>query len=366
MKIVFLYAGGRSERVEAIQTKRAPTEFFYGAIELARLGHSVDILEIQKASGAWVAAYNTLLKWATPIRTNGDDVLGIGKLLNRLQGIDCVVATTTPLALALAIWKKIMRRRIPMVGIHCGILNHPSRGVRRWTTRAALTGSPAVFFAQPEAAAARRFFKLPEIFEVPFGVDTEFWSPADDSYGDYILSVGNDARRDYKTLIAAAEKTELPVKILTSRPLPTVLPSNISVLQGSWKQPDLDDVELRRLYRKARFVVIPLVDSIQPSGQSVALQAMACGKPVILTRTAGLWTGKDFQDNQEILLIPEKNPTALAKQMLELWNNPRPAMGRLAREAVLRTGNIHSFATGILECCSRASCDSLYSRTPIK
>ena len=38
--------------------------------------------------------------------------------------------------------------------------------------------------------------------------------------------------------------------------------------------------------------IIPLKNSIQPSGQSVALQSMACGTPVVITETFGFWDKK--------------------------------------------------------------------------
>jgi len=354
MKIVFLYAGGRSQRMEALQTKRAPTEFFYGAIELAQLGHTIDFLEIPTASPIWAGICNALFKKILPARTSGDDVVGVGQLLQRLRGMDCIVATTTSIALSLAIWKKMGCMRSPMIGIHCGILNYPPRGVKRWVTRALLRGKPMILFARPEAEAAQKFFGLSDIFAVPFGVDTNFWCPADFE-GNHILSIGSDSRRDYGTLIEAARQCPLPIKILTSCPLPDDPPLNISVLRGSWKNPVVDDIELLHLYRKSRFVVIPLHDSIQPSGQSAALQAMACGRPVIITHTSGLWTDKNFKNNQEIILVPEKNPTVLAREMMRLWNDPIQCakMGTLARQAVLRVGTIQSFSNGILKCCRR-------------
>ena len=42
-------------------------------------------------------------------------------------------------------------------------------------------------------------------------------------------------------------------------------------------------MEIRDLYRNSFAIIVPLKDVYQPSGYSVTLQAMACGKPVILT-----------------------------------------------------------------------------------
>ena len=51
--------------------------------------------------------------------------------------------------------------------------------------------------------------------------------------------------------------------------------------------------------------------STQPSGQSVALQSMSIGVPVMITDTEGFWDHKSFNNNQELFLIKENN--------LELW-----------------------------------------------
>ena len=34
---------------------------------------------------------------------------------------------------------------------------------------------------------------------------------------------------------------------------------------------------------------MPLVETLQPSGQSVALQSMSMGLPVLITKTEGFW-----------------------------------------------------------------------------
>ena len=39
----------------------------------------------------------------------------------------------------------------------------------------------------------------------------------------------------------------------------------------------LSDKDLAKLYQNARFTFLPISNTPQPSGQSVALQSMACG-----------------------------------------------------------------------------------------
>ena len=64
--------------------------------------------------------------------------------------------------------------------------------------------------------------------------------------------------------------------------------ANSSILKGSWGNPAINDLELRKLYRSAKLTIIPLKESLQPSGQSVALQSIACGTPVLITKLKDL------------------------------------------------------------------------------
>ena len=59
-------------------------------------------------------------------------------------------------------------------------------------------------------------------------------------------------------------------------------------------------MELRNIYQNAKLTIIPLKDSLQPSGQSVALQSIACGTPVIITHTSGFWDKKNFKNKKNI------------------------------------------------------------------
>ena len=68
------------------------------------------------------------------------------------------------------------------------------------------------------------------------------------------------------------------------------------------------------------FVVIPLKETIQPAGQSTCLQAMACGKAVIMSNVSGLWD-RDIMVGGENVLLPEpgniKQLSLAIKELLE-------------------------------------------------
>jgi glycosyltransferase involved in cell wall biosynthesis len=348
VKIAFVYAGGREVRWKSALRGESPSDFFYGAVELSRAGHEVVCIDApEPARSLLAAAYNKLLGARTPVRTRGEHLVAIGRVLSKLRGADVVVAASTSHANALAMWKRWGFVSGRIIGIHCGHVNFSLDGVRRRNTARAMRDQDVVLFAESERAETiRQCGVAPErVHANAFGIDVDFWTPADRP-GEFVLAVGNDGRRDYATLVAAVADLGVPVKIVTNRALPP-LPAHVEHLRGSWHAPAVTDEGLRELYRRALVVVVPLEDSIQPSGQSVALQAMACGRAVILTRTRGLWTGADFHDGRDLLLVPPGDANALRQALQRLLDAPalRAQIGAAAREAVLRGGRIEAFAS---------------------
>ena len=59
--------------------------------------------------------------------------------------------------------------------------------------------------------------------------------------------------------------------------------------------------------QKSKLTIIPLKNSLQPSGQSVALQSIACGTPVLITKTEGFWDTKNFQDQKNIFFAKDND-----------------------------------------------------------
>ena len=148
---------------------------------------------------------------------------------------------------------------------------------------------------------------------LPFGVDTEFWAPTGEPVEDYVLGIGSDSGRDYETLIQACP---YPLRILTRlRDLTRdPIPPNVSVVRGGGL------AEARALISRARLVVVPLKDRLQPSGQSTVLQAMAMSKPVILTRTRGTWTDQ-LRDRENCIYVRPGDTKGLQDAIESLSND---------------------------------------------
>jgi hypothetical protein len=315
MKVAFVYAGGRH-----LRGTDGPSDFFYGSRELPlQTGWKVDCLEVDADTADLLTGLiaGRLFRKFVPPRTSADWIARTRRLLQRLQGYDVIVSTATEISFGLALWKELGLLKKPLVGILCGAVNFPiGSDLRKAITARFISQMHAVLFADSEEAEIRKRFK-PDTYGIKsgwFGVDEAFWTmPVAPTFRGGVLAVGNDGRRDYSSLVEAARLLpSIPFTVVTRLDAPDNLPKNVGWRRGDWKENAVSDGGLRELYQTAACVVVPLKESIQPSGQSVAMQAMMCGAPVVITKTSGWWGSNVIRDGNEVTLVSPKNAEELA------------------------------------------------------
>ena len=114
----------------------------------------------------------------------------------------------------------------------------------------------------------------------------------------------------------AESLTEYEFTLITSNiDYKKIKSKNIELIKGHWNKQLISDEELREIYSEASLSIIPIKNSYQPSGQSVALQSMSMGVPVMITYTDGFWD-KDIFDKQNIIFV-EKNILSLWKKEID-------------------------------------------------
>ena len=134
---------------------------------------------------------------------------------------------------------------------------------------------------------------------------------------NYILFVGNNGFRDVKMLLNIAEalpeyKFVFITKLLRNSEINQL--KNIHLVNGEIMDKALSDIDLKKIYEDALITINPLSDSLVASGQSVTMQSMAVGTPVIISKTIGFWDNfNNFKDNENIYLVEEEN--------LNTWKN---------------------------------------------
>ena len=330
LRVLYVVRAGRLARL-AQPAGSYPDELFYGYVQLARRpGFEADLIERASPSAVGRLAQRFVEFW-----TNLAPEYSNRGVLNRslLERYDAVVSVHEPVLLALARRKASRADGAALVLIFIGAEKRLERSrlrpVTRWLLHRLFERCAAVVVlgeGERDYLLAERLVRPERLHFVPFGVDERFWTPApaQEATAEWMLAVGNDDGRDYATLLRAAGGRAL--RLHTSLPIegrllgPTVVRSG-----GDWQGQTLSDLELRELYRGARFVVTPLRESAQPSGQSVTLQAMACGKPVILSRTRGLWSPSAMRHMENCVLVPPGDVAGL-----------RDAIERMAADATLR------------------------------
>lgn len=335
MKIAYVYAGGRLGR-----DAQGPSDFFYGARELAsRDEWEVKLVELDQRPADPLTGIlaGRLLRRYLPPRTSADWISRCRRAVSQLCGCDAVISTSTEASFGLAVWKSLGFFNIPLIGIICGAVNYPigSEFRRKWASNLLAQMKPVLFAESEKPELCGRFGVHSDKITVGwFGVDETFWKlPDGESSRSGVLAVGNDGRRDYETLLESARMLpQISFTIITRISAPNDLPTNVQWRRGDWHEQAVSDQALRELYRRAACVVVPLKETLQPSGQSVAMQAMMCGAPVVHTQTSGWWGSEVIRDGKEVLLVPPENPITLAKAIVSKTIRGLPVN---AREALL-------------------------------
>jgi glycosyltransferase involved in cell wall biosynthesis len=146
--------------------------------------------------------------------------------------------------------------------------------------------------AQSRVAVETLGMPAKQIALLPYFADERFWDPAlappDVSASRPMICSAGLEFRDYTTLIAAARDLDVDVRIGAASHwarhnafgASSTLPANVTVSSYNYQQ-------LRDLYARARFVVVPLRDVDNQAGITTILEAMAMGKAIVVTRTRG-------------------------------------------------------------------------------
>lgn len=185
-------------------------------------------------------------------------------------------------------------------------------------------------------------------------VDQKFWA-AHERDSDMICAAGKEMR-DYPTLLEALRGTDVPCHIATDTV--RVNGRGLRARHVGAEQFDRDGIsnvtigprsptELRELYARSRFVVVPLMPSDTDNGITVILEAMAMGKPVICSRTKG--QVDVIQDGITGIFVPRGDPVALRRAILDLWNDPDRArkMGAQGRAYIEQHHTMEKFCRDV-------------------
>jgi glycosyltransferase involved in cell wall biosynthesis len=169
-------------------------------------------------------------------------------------------------------------------------------------------------------------------------VDELFWRPEYNAAEANLICTVGWAYRDYETLFEAIRGMDIRVAVAVgktfrapgagddiSKGMPKQVPPNVTIHQ------QLPAQALRDLYARSRFVIVPVRDVECDAGGTAIGEAMAMGKPVIVTRTRGQ---ADFvTDGVHGLLVTPHDPRSMRAAIERLLRSDDEvmAMGREGR-----------------------------------
>ncbi len=331
--ILVFNKGGRGIRLELLkQGKEAPREFLYGFDHIEASGFNARMMSSSERSASVAGHIIELLERAiVRIAAAGVRPISTWAKLREWAPAKLVISFTDGFSLSMGLSRIAGQSPSILIGGFHGLsdIEHRAPAWLRPVNRAVIRASllrldHAFFFGDADRVATIKKYRLDaaKTSVIPFGVDTAFWRPLDgEKPEDYFFAVGQDPSRDYDLLVNAPGAH--PIWIITSRKLQ--IPDSASHIRISagdfYSSGALSDEGLRSAYNRARAVIVPLKDVNQPSGYSVALQAMSCGKPVVISRNKGLWTDSLLVDGQNCLLVPPGDAGAMGE-----------AIGRLRRD----------------------------------
>jgi glycosyltransferase involved in cell wall biosynthesis len=260
-------------------------------------------------------------------------------LLGDLRRSDVVFATADSSALPVALLKRLGLLRTPLVYQSIGLTTLMARrravvGPLRWLAGAA----DRVTVCSP--AEAREWQELlgvaaERITFIPNCVESDYFAPGPEPReGPFVLSAGRDRLRDFPTLIRALAGSGVALKIVTRPEMGRMLPPapHVELLYN------LPLSALRALYAGAACVAVPCRPNAYAAGNTVLLEAMAMGKAVVASATAGLAEGYRLTDGVNCRLVPPGDAAALRAAVLEILADPGRAAqwGAEARRTVVR------------------------------
>ena len=163
-------------------------------------------------------------------------------------------------------------------------------------------------------------------------VDTAFYAPSPISEGGPILSVGEDVGRDFPTLISALDGLDAHL-VIKSRRLTVAHPARPRIQTIAER---LSPLAYRQLFVEARLVALPLTMTVNASGVGTLLEAMAMGKPIIVSDSPGI---RDYVvPGETALVVPCGDSTAMRAAVQRLMADTQLAsrLGEQARAFAVR------------------------------
>ncbi len=324
-QLAFLFKKGRKDRWQ--NNDLQPADFFYGLLDLPEdlSGWFLEQEDFNLSAGMQRSRMLDRLGFALGLNLPFCRALNTPENLQKLNSFSVLFATTNAWGLALSYLKYKRKLTASVIFLSMGALEKRSGPLQRWFFRMITSSVQLATLSRAESTFLGKVTGK-DVAYLPFAVDTAFWyeDPAPTEHpwfqeqASFFFAIGNDRHRDFETLVRAWESDFPELRIVTKIAIQEKLPANVKLLSSDLYEKQITDEDLRRIYSRALGVIVPLKQTIQPSGQSVALQSIACSTPVIMARNEGFWDEDLLECGVDIRFYDPGDAAGLTKRVGEL------------------------------------------------
>ena len=337
IRIAVLNDYSMTEALRLVKQGQYPAHHTWGASHFERLG-SKAIVPAFRGAGLWGSLRTQIqVYW-------------------RQREIDVVYAACQSETWLLARLRYLGLFRCPIVAV----IHHPIQGRLRGG-RMFVKGHDRLLFLS-QRACEDALDDWPDVKRqsevISWGVDLDFYDQQDHwphPYGQaYFVSAGK-ANRDHQTLVDCAGAGQHKTLIVCSADTrPSVIDADWVTVVGDRSGHALTYGQLTSVYRSARAIVIPLAHVVGLAGLTSLLDAIACGRPVIMTRNALI--DVDIEALGFGVWVPVGDREALGQAMRRLADDDElvTAMGAKARAFAEQQYLYETFSKQVLAHCANA------------
>ena len=316
----------------------------YGLDELARSGFELrHDLEPEFEPGARTRAAASVLDRA--VRLGGGysgDFARVLASLGELNRSDVVYSTVDTVGIPLALLGRLGRVKAPVVyaaiGLPERLIRLRSERMRRLYARALASSAAVLAYSEREATELRAYMasygESTRVEFVPFGVDERAFAPSVAQPVVDVVMAGADPHRDIELFVRIArEMPSRSFRLVTTADRARTLespPPNLAV------DVDIPFDNMRQRLEGARVVALPVLENTYSGATTVLLQAMALGKPVVVTRTQAIATGYGLVDGENCRLVTPGDAATFERALKDVLRDEWHArsLGARARTTV--------------------------------
>lgn len=306
-----------------------PGQHLWGCLELARMGYDVVLPEPVRGHG-----------WRKRLKVDLKPALSYAPRLGRDDVVYCSqnILFWTPLLRA------VKRIRASVVGL---LYAHESLPFGRFY-QGAIGMTPAGFRSAQRLAPGAKHAHL------GWGMDMGFYAQMPYE-PEFVLSCGK-TYRDFRVIADAFGEMDVPLKMICPYSADDVpMPDNVERISRGEVDSSVSYAELKdKYYRRALCVLVSLLPdpgNKRAVGFTNLLEAMAMGRPVVVTRTGAIVEELDVEKHGVGIFCEPGDAKGMRSAIEYLAQHPREAeeMGRRGRQLCENHYNTDRYAHGLHE-----------------